>query len=74
MDKILFFMIYLFVSGLVLGASYNSNFERCGKQRELNTKLAIDALLWPLFIGLAVSVDDGIIKTAKCESENESKS
>lgn len=53
------FAAYIIFSGMILGWVKNVQTEQCGTHQRITTGDAVQALLWPMAVGVALTVDEG---------------
>ena len=60
-------IIYLMITGIVLGYAQNKHYEKCGIAQEITTEILISALMWPAVPTLVLIVDEDAMVKAGCE-------
>ena len=60
--------LYMIFAGLIGGTAHNLKHETCNTKGGIDFDLTINALLWPVAIGYAISIDDDKFET-KCDIE-----
>ena len=69
MKYILFVFGYMFISGLFGGLAHNGHHERCKTIGTPGTEQIVDALLWPVAIGIVVTMDDDKYLIGECKGK-----
>jgi len=68
MKYFMMFFGYLIVSGVLLGIANNVESERCGARQLITTGDAIQVSLWPMAVGIALTINEPY-KKISCDKE-----
>lgn len=67
--KLYIIFVYMIFSGMVGGLVHNVHHEKCHTKGFVSTSDVIGAILWPMALGYAITIDDDKLKTTECGSE-----
>jgi hypothetical protein len=62
-------IFYMVVAGVLGGISHNTYHDRCGTSAAITTDEVVDMLLWPIVIGVSITVDSNNTEHSKCVGE-----